>query len=163
MAVNLVELVKGYLTPDIVQKAASFVGESESATQKAMNGIVPTVIAGLANQASTNGGAEKLSRILDTGKYDGSALNNLGSLFSGGETTRKAITQGKETLGSPFRNKTEGLIDQIARFAGLRTGSAASLLSLAVPLIIGFSAASALPSGRAPRPWPPCSAGRRAG
>ena len=29
MAVNLVELAKGYLTPDIIQKAASFVGESD--------------------------------------------------------------------------------------------------------------------------------------
>jgi OmpA-OmpF porin, OOP family len=138
MAVNLVEMVKGYLTPDIVQKAASFVGASESATQKAMNGIVPTLIAGLANQASTNGGAEKLSRILDMGKYDGSALNNLGSLFSGSETTQKAITQGKDTLSSLFGNKTEGLVDQIARFAGLRTGSAASLLALILPLILSL-------------------------
>jgi|GraSoiStandDraft_29_1057270.scaffolds.fasta_scaffold901694_1 hypothetical protein len=32
MAVNLVELAKGYLTPDIIQKGASFVSESESAT-----------------------------------------------------------------------------------------------------------------------------------
>ena len=138
MAVNLVELAKGYLTPDIIQKAASFVGESESATQKAMNGIVPTLIAGLANQASTNGGAEKLSRMLDTGKYDGSALNNLGSLFSGGETTRKAVTEGKDILGSLLGNKTEGLVDQIARFAGIRTGSASSLLALAVPLIMNL-------------------------
>ena len=138
MAVNLIELMKGYLTPDIVQKAASFVGESESATQKAMNGIVPTLIAGLANQASTNGGAEKLSRMLDTGKYDGSALSNLGSLFSGGETTQKAITQGKDTLSSLFGNKTEGLVDQIARFAGLRTGSASSLLALVLPLILSL-------------------------
>jgi hypothetical protein len=98
MAVNLVELVKGYLTPDILQKAGSFVGESESATQKAMNGIVPTLIAAFANQASTTSGAEKLSRMLDTGKYDGSALNNLGSLFSGGETTRKIVTEGKDIL-----------------------------------------------------------------
>jgi OOP family OmpA-OmpF porin len=138
MAVNLVELAKGYLTPDIIQKAASFVGESELATQKAMNGIVPTLIAALANQASTSGSAEKLSRILDTGKYDGSALNNLGSLFSGGETTQKAITQGKDTLSSLFGNKTEGLVDQIARFAGLRTGSAASLLALILPLILSL-------------------------
>ena len=136
MAVNLVELVKGYLTPEIIQKGASFLGESESATQKAMNGIVPTLIAAMANQASTTGGAEKLSRILDTGKYDGSALNNLGSLFSGGETTQKAITQGKDILSSLFGNKTEGLVEQIARFAGLRTGSSASLLALAVQLIL---------------------------
>jgi outer membrane protein OmpA-like peptidoglycan-associated protein len=136
MAVNLVELVKGYLTPDILQKAGSFVGESEPATQKAMNGIVPTVIAALANQASTTSGAEKLSQMLDAGKYDGTALNNLGSLFSGGETTQKAITQGKDILSLLLGNKTEGLIDQIARFAGIRTGSASSLMALAVPLIM---------------------------
>jgi OOP family OmpA-OmpF porin len=136
MAVNLVELVKGYLTPDIIQKAGSFVGESESTTQKAMNGIVPALLAALANQASTSTGAEKLSRMLDAGKYDGSALNNLGNLFSGGETTQKAITQGKDILSSLLGNKTEGLIDQIARFAGIRTGSASSLLALAAPLIM---------------------------
>jgi Bacterial protein of unknown function (DUF937) len=83
MAVNLAELVKGYLTPDILQKAGSFVGESESATQKAMNGIIPALIAALTNRASTPSGAEKLSQMLDAGKYDGSTLNNLGSLFSG--------------------------------------------------------------------------------
>jgi outer membrane protein OmpA-like peptidoglycan-associated protein len=138
MAVNLLELVKGYLTPDIIQKAASFVGESESATQKAMTGIVPTLIGAMANQASTTGGAEKISRMLDTGKYDGSLLNNLGSLFSGGETTQKAITGGKDVLSSLFGNKTEGLVDQIARFAGVRGGSASSLLALAVPLIMSL-------------------------
>lgn len=150
MAVNLIELAKGYLTPDIIQKAASFVGESEPATQKAMNGIVPTLLAGLANQASTSGGAEKLSRILDTGKYDGSALNNLGSLFSGGETTQKAVTQGKDILSSLFANKTEGLIDQIARFAGLRTGSASSLLSLILPLILSLLGRQRATIGQSP-------------
>jgi OmpA-OmpF porin, OOP family len=150
MAVNLVELAKGYLTSDIIQKAASFVGESESATQKAMNGIVPTLIAALANQASTSGGAEKLSRILDTGKYDGSALNNLGTLFSGGETTQKAVTGGKDILSSLFGNKTEGLVDQIARFAGLRTGSASSLLALAVPLILNLLGRQRATIGQSP-------------
>ena len=138
MAVNLVELAKGYLTPDIIQKAASFVGESGPATQKAMTGIIPTLIGAMANQASTTSGAEKLSRILDTGKYDGSLLNNPGSLFSGGETTQKAVTDGKDILSSLLGNKTEGLVDQIARFAGVRAGSASSLLALAVPLIMSL-------------------------
>ena len=63
MAVNLVELVKGYLTPDIIQKGASFVGES-SQQQKAMNAIVPT-LSGARYQTSTNG-ALKAQSILDT-------------------------------------------------------------------------------------------------
>jgi OmpA-OmpF porin, OOP family len=150
MAVNLVELAKGYLKPDIVQKAASFVGESESATQKAMNGIVPTLIAALANQASTTGGAEKLSQILDAGNYDGGALNNLASLFGGGETTQKAIAEGKNILSSLFGGKTEGLVDQIARWAGVRTGSASSLLALAVPLIMNLLGRQRASIGRSP-------------
>jgi len=138
MTINLVDLIKGYLTPDIVKKASTFVGESESATQKAVSGIVPALLAAMANQASTTDGAERLSRMLDTGKYDGSALNNLGSLFSGGETTQKAITEGKNVLSSLFGGKTEGLTDQIAGFAGVRPGSAASLLALIVPLIMNL-------------------------
>ena len=58
--------------------------------------------------------------MLDTGKYDGSALNNLGNLFAGGETTQKAVTEGKDILSSLFGSKTEGLVDQIARCAGIR-------------------------------------------
>src|SRR5262245_47233362 len=150
MAVNLIELAKGYLTPDIIRKASSFVSESEPATQKAMTGIVPTLIAALANQASTTAGAEKLGRILDTGKYDGSALNNLGTLFSGGETTQKAVTEGKDILSTLFGNKTDGLVDQIARFAGLRLGSATSLLALILPLILNLLGRQRATIGQSP-------------
>ena len=150
MAVNLVELAKEYLTPDVLQKAASFIGESEPATRKAMNGIVPTVIAALANQASTTDGAEKLSRTLDTGNYDGVALNNLGGLFAGGDTTQKAITEGKNILSSLFGSKSEGLADQIGRFASVRLGSASSLLALAVPFILNLLGRQRATIGRGP-------------
>jgi len=150
MAVNLVELAKEYLIPDVLQKAASFVGESQPATQKAMSGIFPTLIAALANQASTTDGAEKLSRTLDAGKYDGVALNSLGSLFAGGDTTQKAITEGKNILSSLFGSKSEGLADQIGRFASVRLGSASSLLALAVPFILNLLGRQRATIGRGP-------------
>src|SRR5215475_5617928 len=150
MAVNLVELAKEYLTPDVLQKAASFVGESQPTTQKAMSGIFPTLIAALANQASTTDGAEKLSRTLDTGNYDGVALNNLGSLFAGGDTTQKAITEGKNILSSLFGSKSEGLADRIGRFASVRLGSASSLLALAVPFILNLLGRQRATIGRGP-------------
>jgi len=150
MAVNLVELAKEYLIPDVLQKAASFVGESQPATQKAMSGIFPTLIAALANQASTTDGAEKLSRTLDAGNYDGVALNSLGGLFAGGDTTQKAITEGKNILSSLFGSKSEGLADQIGRFASVRLGSASSLLALAVPFILNLLGRQRATIGRGP-------------
>jgi hypothetical protein len=88
-----------------LERAASYAGESESATQKAVAGIVPTLVAALTNLASTSSGAQELTRMLDTGRYDGSALDNLGSLFSGAATTQNAVGAGNEILESLFGSK----------------------------------------------------------
>ena len=136
MAIDLVDLVKGYLTPDVIQQAATHVGESSGATQKALVGIVPTLIGALTNTASTNAGAQQLVRMLDAGKYDGSVLNSVTSLFGGGMTTQSALSAGKGILDSLFGAKIGSVGDLIARFAGVRPDSASSLLALATPLVL---------------------------
>ncbi len=136
MATNLLDLVKGYLTPDIVDKAASNVGESGPATQKALAGIIPTILAALMNQGSTSGGVQQIAQMLDTGRYDGSALANLGSLFGGGSSTQDALGAGKGILESLFGSKLGGVTDLIARSSGVRPSSASSLMALATPIIM---------------------------
>jgi Bacterial protein of unknown function (DUF937) len=114
MAIDLIDLVKGYLTPDVIQKAAGNVGESTSATQKSLAGIVPTLVGALANTASTNDGAQQLTRMLDTGKYDGSILDNVGSLFGGGTSTQTAMNTGKGILDRLLGSKIGGVSDLLA-------------------------------------------------
>jgi outer membrane protein OmpA-like peptidoglycan-associated protein len=135
-AVNLIELVKGYLGPDVVQHAASYVGESPAATQKALTSIVPTVIAGLANMASTTSGAQELSRMLDSGGYDGRALDGVASMLSGGAATKSAAAAGGSILDTLFGSKLGGIADALARVAGIRGGSAHSLLALVAPIVM---------------------------
>ena len=50
-----------------------------------------------------------------SGKYDGSALSNLGSLFSGGAATQDALGAGKGLLESLFGSKLAGVTDAISR------------------------------------------------
>jgi OmpA-OmpF porin, OOP family len=102
MAINLLELVKGFLTPDVVQKVATFVGESPSATQSALAGGVPAIIGALSEMASTRAGAEQIGRMLDAGKFDGSALNNPAGFFSGTGTSQSLVEAGKGLLGPPL-------------------------------------------------------------
>ena len=136
MAIDLVEQVKGYLTSDVVQRAANDLGESSGATQKALAGIVPTLIGGLANTASTSEGAQQVARMLDVGKFDGSGLGNVAALFGGGTATDSARSAGKGILDTLFGGKLGSVIDHIARVAGIRTDSASSLLALAAPLVM---------------------------
>jgi OmpA-OmpF porin, OOP family len=136
MGIDLVDLVKGYLTPDVVRRTAALVGESSGATEKAFGGIVPALIGALTNAASTNDGARQLLRMLEAGKYDGRALNNLTRLFAGGAATQDVLSAGKGIVDSLFGAKLAGVSDLIARFAGVRAGSASSLLTLAAPLVL---------------------------
>jgi len=132
----LVDIVKGYLTPDAIQKAAELVGESNGATQKALGGIVPTLISGVMNTASTSEGSQQLVRTLDAGKYNGSALNSVAGLFSGGSSTQNALTAGRGLLDSLFGPKIGGVADLIARLGGIRPESASSMLALVAPLVM---------------------------
>ena len=136
MATNLVDLVMGYLTPDVVNKAASYIGEAGPATQKAVASIVPTEIAALANLGSTEGGLQQIVRMLDLGKYDGSGLSNLGSLFAGGAATQEAVGAGKGMIESLFGSKLGGVTDLIARSTGIRGASITSLMALIAPVIL---------------------------
>lgn len=136
MAIDLIDLVKGYLTPDVIQKAAGTVGESPSATQKSLAGIVPTLVGALANTASTSDGALQLTRMLDAGRYDGSILDNVGGLFGGGTTTQTAMNTGKGILDRLLGGKMSSVSDVLARFAGVRSESASSLLALVAPILL---------------------------
>jgi OOP family OmpA-OmpF porin len=136
MAIDLVDLVKGYLTADVIQQAATHVGESSGSTQKALAGIVPTLVGALTNMASTTDGTQQLVRTLDAGTYDGSILNSVTSLFGGGVATQSAASAGKGILDALFGAKIGSVGDLIARLADVRTDSASSLLALAAPLVL---------------------------
>jgi OmpA-OmpF porin, OOP family len=136
MAMNLIDIVKGYLTPEVVDRAAAYVGESSPDTYRAMTAIVPTLVGALASTASTSGGAQQIARMLDAGTYDGSLLGSLGSVFGGGVTTQNTIGAGKCLMESLFGGKLASVIDLISRSTGVRPGSASLLMALVAPILM---------------------------
>ena len=82
MSFNLIDSVKGLFGNDLIGKASSILGESDANVQRAVNGIVPSVFAGVLNKA----GSGDVQGILNLAKEATSSgiLGNLGGLFSGG-------------------------------------------------------------------------------
>jgi len=101
-----------------------------------LGAIVPTTLAALSNLAATKTGAQQISQALAAGKYDGSMLGNVGSLFGNKLSTDNTITAGKGLLDSLFGNSFGSMTDLIARASGIRAGSASSLMALIAPLIM---------------------------
>lgn len=138
MAVNILDLAKAALTPDLMQKVSALIGESPGNTQKAVDGAIPSVLAGLLNFASSSAdGPGRLISLLTQGNY-ASLLGNLPTLLSGGSSTQDFLKTGKDLLGTLFGGKLGALTDLVANNSGIKGTSATSLLSLAAPLLLGL-------------------------
>jgi OmpA-OmpF porin, OOP family len=114
MAFNLLDMIKGGVSSDLISKAASMLGENSDGIQKAMTGAVPTILSGM------------MSKVTDGTKADG--LLNL--LKSGSEDGGNIIT-------SLFGDKSQAAADAIASHAGIKSESASKVLSMAAPLVSG--------------------------
>lgn len=129
MSFNLLEIVKGQFNADLVSKAASFLGENESGVTKAISGIIPAVLSGVVSKATANqAGANE---VLNAAKQSHSSgiFSNLSGLLGGGDLLNKGADLLKGLLG----DKIGGLSTAIAGFAGIKSSSATSLMSMAAP------------------------------
>ncbi len=135
MSFNLIDAAKSLFTNELVGKASSLLGESESGVTKAMSGILPTVLSGLLNKTSSHEGAEAVSQMVSEQPHSG-ILDNIGGLLSndGGGL----LTKGAGMLSGLFGNKTDGIAGLISNFSGIKSSSAGSLLSMALPAVLAL-------------------------
>jgi outer membrane protein OmpA-like peptidoglycan-associated protein/uncharacterized membrane protein YeaQ/YmgE (transglycosylase-associated protein family) len=134
-APNLTDSIKNAVTPDVVQKLSSAVGENPGAIRKALDAMIPAVMAGAANQAATPTGAARLLEMAKESAEDtGDAARELASHASaaGIETMARS---GQSFLGTLFGDKLSGLVNYFSKFAGISGTAVNSLLGVVSNLV----------------------------
>ena len=137
MATDLLELMSSTLGPQLVTRAGSFLGASESSMQGAVNAALPTLLGGVMQKASTPSGAAELMKLLQSPQLDPAISGNLGSYLGGGEKTSSLLAQGSELLTSLFGDKLGTLLNALASAFGLKSAAASNLMALAAPMVLG--------------------------
>ncbi len=125
MSLNILDLIKGQLGPALVSQAATQLGESESGISKAISGLLPAVVGGLANNASN-------PSVLDaiTGSSNSGLLGNL----LGGSSNNTFIST---VLSSIFGDKVAGVVNAVSNYAGIGNASSSSLLNMVTGATLG--------------------------
>jgi hypothetical protein len=142
---NIIDVIKGQLTPDVIGPLAGLLGESEDKTRSAAQAAVPALLQGLAGVASKQGGGDKLANAL--GGLDLGMLGNLAGML-GGNKAPSMLDTGLGLLNGMFGSSVLGsLISTLASFLGLGSGSTKSLLGYLAPIVMGTVAKQALGSG----------------
>lgn len=134
MSLNLLDLVKGYFTNDMISKASGYLGESDATVRKGLDAVIPSTLAGIINKADS-GDVESLLN-LSRQSQDSGILNKLSDTFSSAGGGIPSISPG--LISGIFGDKFGSMANAISGFAGLKGSSTSSLVGSVLPLALGL-------------------------
>lgn len=134
---GILDLLQSEMGQTIISGVAGNSKQSESKTQDVLTMALPVLMQAMKRNVSTSEGAQGLMGALTNSKHDGSILDNLGGLFSGG--VDDSVTQeGDKILNHVLGNKKANVENAIGAKAGMDGGSVARILKVAAPILMGL-------------------------
>ncbi|MEM1258305.1 MAG: DUF937 domain-containing protein [Bacteroidota bacterium] len=133
---GLLDLINSPMGKQIISGVAGQTNQSESKTADVLSMAMPILMGAMNRNASTPEGAQGLMNALSS-KHDGSILDNLGGLFSGG-VDQEVMDDGAGILGHILGSKQPQVENALSHKSGLDSGSIAQILKVAAPILLGF-------------------------
>jgi hypothetical protein len=144
MDLNLLKSLSSYVTPDLISKASSMLGESEDNVSKGMSLAIPTLLGGLAGKADNSNIMDGIMNLVNQDGFDSdSVLSNLSSLVSG-KGNQSVLDSGGSLLKMLFGDQQSGVFDMLGKSSGLNSSTITKLMAMAAPMLLGFVKKSGL-------------------
>ncbi len=132
---GILDLLNSDLGKTIISGVAGQTGQDTNKTGNLLSMALPVLMQGMRRNASTPQGAEGLMSALN-GKHDGSILDNLGGLFSGGVDS-SVTDDGGKILGKILGGKQQNVERALSQKSGIDASSVANILKVAAPILMG--------------------------
>lgn len=138
MAINLMSDLINQFRGDTLSGVASALGESPTRTQAALGGVIPAVIGGLAARASNADQATGILEMITRNQLDSAEFGDVSTALKAPGGISHLSNLGGPLLGSIFGSRSAMVTDLVVSHSGVSRASSASLLRLAVPLVLGL-------------------------
>jgi len=139
MASSIIDSVMSFMGPQVLGPLASQLGVSTDTVQRGLQGGSAAILSGLAAKAEEPGFLSQIFGMVTNPANNPSALSsltaNVGSAVSGAASP--LMDMGSRFLSTVFGSRLSSVTDAIAQYAGLGSGKAATLMSMAAPLVLG--------------------------
>ncbi len=134
---GILNLLSSPMGKQLVNGVANHTGQPENKTAEVLSMAMPLLLGGMKKNASSPQGAAGLLSALSDNKHDGSMLNNLGGLFSGG-VDQSVLKDGEGILDHVFGGKKTVVENTLSQKSGLNTEAVAQILKIAAPLVMAY-------------------------
>jgi hypothetical protein len=124
---------------EAIDQISQQVGADPGSVSSVIQAAMPSIMGGLANNASSPEGAESLNNALEQ-DHDGGLLDSLGGLggmiFGSGDTPRQADAGG--ILGHILGGNQGHVVQQASEQSGLNQGQVAQVLMMLAPIVMAY-------------------------
>lgn len=138
MNIDILESLNSVLGTPVTRQLSSLLGENEDSTRAAMRTTGPSLLAGLMQRATSPTGMDDVFNAVNDDRLDSGIVGKLGSILGNRGAMDSMQGIGASLLGGLFGNRTGPLSTAISQTTGVRASSASSLMSFALPLILGI-------------------------
>ena len=147
MAINLMDLVKSAISSSgVADQIGSAAGLDKSKTNSAIDAAIPVLLSGLMKKASTPSGASELSNIFKKQDAEPSILDNLGSLVSGGASS-KLLSMGSSLLPMLLGSSQASIVSVLMKLLGIGDKGVLGLLGSLAPIVMSVVGKQAKSAG----------------
>ena len=128
---DIMNIVSQFMGGNEINKLSDKIGATPDQTQSAIQSLLPTLIGGMAKNASNPEGANALSNALEK-DHDGGILENIGQFFGQGDTAT-----GNGILKHVLADNRGAVENQVAQSSGLNAGQTSNLMAMLAPVLMG--------------------------
>ena len=136
MSSILLDHLRTAFNPTAVSELSRALREAPAPTQKALDGLIPAVTAGVINRVSEPEGATRLYQLLSDTPF--TTDPTMSQLVEIGEHRQKAAESGNALLKQLFTDQPNRLAQATAQYSGVGLGSATTLTGLVMSVLMGF-------------------------
>ncbi len=143
MAANLIDLAKGLFSDNVIATASTSLNESEGGIKKAVEALVPGLLAGLFSKGQATNGAA-LPGLLDQVRELTGNSTNLSDVVARTISNVRNVQgdswsgNGKALFHNLFEGQTGNVSRMVSDYAGIKESSAEVLLGAATPAVLGL-------------------------
>lgn len=134
------QILQGQLSDEVLGHLSDQIGADKQQTATAANGIFATLLGGLANNASSEGGLSALGSALDR-DHDGSILDDVmgmvGGMMQGNGGNADNALNGSGILGHILGDRQEVAAQQVSQSSGLDMSQVMKLMPILAPIVMG--------------------------
>lgn len=128
---SMLESLAGQLAGSALSQITGQLGTNKAAATSAISAALPMILQALTRNAASPSGASALATALDR-DHSGGVLDDLAGFLGGGQTK-----DGSAILGHVLGNRQAAASAAIGKTSGLDAGSAAKLLAMLAPVVMG--------------------------